>query len=96
MVILKPTDAAVMMWIHGGGYHLGAGSIPELLPAPLAAYNDVIVVTINYRLGPLGFLATGKRFTLRYKNSNYFSTSPPIKFLSSFIGMGRGFIALNL
>ncbi|XP_030843300.1 cholinesterase 1-like [Strongylocentrotus purpuratus] len=55
----KPKDAAVMMWIHGGGYHLGAGSIPELLPAPLAAYNDVIVVTINYRLGPLGFLATG-------------------------------------
>lgn len=55
----KPRDAAVMMWIHGGGYHMGAGSIPVGLPAPLAAYNYVIVVTINYRLGPLGFLATG-------------------------------------
>lgn len=56
----KPHSAAVMMWIHGGGYHIGTGSVPGQLPAPLAAFNDVIVVTINYRLGPLGFLATGR------------------------------------
>ncbi|XP_041473830.1 cholinesterase 1-like isoform X2 [Lytechinus variegatus] len=55
----KPHNAAVMMWIHGGGYHIGGGSLPGQLPAPLAAFNDVIVVTINYRLGALGFMTTG-------------------------------------
>ena len=49
-----------MVWIHGGGYQLGAGSIPKQLPIPLAALGDVIVVTFNYRLGPLGFMTTGK------------------------------------
>ncbi|XP_063954365.1 cholinesterase 1-like isoform X2 [Lytechinus pictus] len=48
-----------MMWIHGGGYHIGGGSLPGQLPAPLAAFNDVIVVTINYRLGALGFMTIG-------------------------------------
>jgi para-nitrobenzyl esterase len=45
----------VMVWIHGGGFTGGAGSIYD--GAPLAAGHDVIVVTINYRLGPFGFLA---------------------------------------
>nr|XP_054753743.1 cholinesterase 1-like [Lytechinus pictus] len=58
----KPHNAAVMMWIHGGGYHIGGGSLPGQLPAPLAAFNDVIVVTINYRLGALGFMTIGKTF----------------------------------
>ena len=61
----KPHSAPVMMWIHGGGYHIGTGSIPGQLPAPLAAFNDVIVVTINYRLGPLGFLATGRTSSIK-------------------------------
>nr|XP_054762955.1 cholinesterase 1-like [Lytechinus pictus] len=55
----KPQNAAVMMWIHGGGYHIGRGSFPGQLPVPLVAFNDVIVVTINYRLGALGFMTTG-------------------------------------
>ncbi|XP_071507798.1 cholinesterase 1-like [Diadema antillarum] len=55
----KPTSAPVMVWIHGGGYHFGAGSLPESIPTVLSAFGEVIVVTINYRLGPLGFLTTG-------------------------------------
>ncbi|XP_071481688.1 acetylcholinesterase-like [Diadema antillarum] len=55
----RPTSAAVMVWIHGGGFLFGAGSIPKILPIPLAAMNDVIVVTFNYRLGFMGFLSTG-------------------------------------
>jgi para-nitrobenzyl esterase len=47
----------VMFWIHGGGYTGGAGSYDMYDGARLAAERDVVVVTINYRLGPLGFLA---------------------------------------
>ena len=41
----------VIFWIHGGSYFLGSGS--EFGPAYLLE-KDVILVTINYRLGILG------------------------------------------
>ncbi|MCP9297601.1 carboxylesterase/lipase family protein [Bacillus halotolerans] len=46
----------VMVWIHGGTFYLGAGSEPLYDGSNLAAQGDVIVVTLNYRLGPFGFL----------------------------------------
>ncbi|XP_052086543.1 neuroligin-4, X-linked-like [Mytilus californianus] len=46
----------VMIWIHGGAYQIGQSSIYS--GENLVNYGDVIVVTINYRLGPFGFLAT--------------------------------------
>ncbi|XP_041468333.1 cholinesterase 1-like [Lytechinus variegatus] len=55
----RPISAAVLVWIHGGGFQAGAGSVPEQLPIPLAYFGEVIVVTFNYRLGMLGFLNTG-------------------------------------
>jgi len=45
----------VMFWIHGGALLVGESDLYD--PAPLLAANDVIVVTINYRLGYLGYLA---------------------------------------
>jgi para-nitrobenzyl esterase len=48
-------ELAVMVWIHGGGLNDGAGS--EFDPTPLVEGGGVIVVTFNYRLGLLGFLA---------------------------------------
>ncbi|MCP5039509.1 MAG: carboxylesterase family protein [bacterium] len=45
----------VMFWIHGGGNSMGWGN--QLPASPLARDNDVIVVTINYRLGILGWLS---------------------------------------
>jgi para-nitrobenzyl esterase len=51
---------AVMFYIHGGGFLAGdsgdMGLGPLLNGAHLAAERDVVVVTINYRLGALGFL----------------------------------------
>lgn len=47
-------DLPVMVWIHGGAYV--GGESDDYNPAGLVA-NGVIVVTINYRLGALGFLA---------------------------------------
>ena len=45
----------VFIWIHGGALVNGAGS--DYDPSVMVAQNDIIVVTINYRLGSLGFLA---------------------------------------
>ena len=47
---------AVMVWIHGGCYGYGSSSDPQYDGAPLASTQDVLVVSINYRLGALGFL----------------------------------------
>ena len=54
----NPDDARrpVMVWIHGGGNTLGAGSQPRVNGEHLARIGDVVVVTLNYRLGALGFL----------------------------------------
>lgn len=46
----------VMFWIHGGGFSTGAGSRINYHGEKLARRGDVVVVTINYRLGALGFL----------------------------------------
>lgn len=46
----------VMVWIHGGAFVTGAGSLGTYNGKRLAALGDVVVVTINYRLGALGFL----------------------------------------
>ena len=46
----------VLVWIHGGGNTVGAGSQPRVNGEHLARIGDVVVVTVNYRLGALGFL----------------------------------------
>jgi len=50
----------VMVWIHGGAYITGGGAFPIYNGSNLTRRGNVVVVTINYRLGALGFLnATG-------------------------------------
>jgi para-nitrobenzyl esterase len=46
----------VMVWIHGGAFVTGAGSLGTYNGKYLSRRGDVVVVTINYRLGALGFL----------------------------------------
>ena len=48
----------VMLWIHGGAFVRGTGMTPG--SDVLASEGEVVVVTINYRLGAFGFLATGE------------------------------------
>jgi para-nitrobenzyl esterase len=54
---LDEKKRAVMVWIHGGGFSLGSGSEPAQVGRKILAFRGgVVLVTINYRLGPLGFL----------------------------------------
>lgn len=49
----------VMVFLHGGAFILGTASAPVNDGRNLAAYGDVVVVSLGYRLGALGFLAGG-------------------------------------
>lgn len=60
---LKP----VMFWIHGGAFLGGSGADGTFDGGSLASRGDVVVVTINYRLTTLGFLALEDGVT----NGNY-------------------------
>ncbi|KAM4696057.1 bile salt-activated lipase-like [Rhinophrynus dorsalis] len=59
------TNLPVMIWIYGGAFMLGSAEGANVLNnylydgEELALRGNVIVVTFNYRLGPLGFLSTG-------------------------------------
>ncbi|XP_010637261.1 putative inactive carboxylesterase 4 isoform X2 [Fukomys damarensis] len=53
----KKGSLPVMVWIHGGGLALGGASTYDGLA--LSAHENVIVVTIQYRLGIWGFFSTG-------------------------------------
>ncbi|KLO36250.1 carboxylesterase [Mycobacterium nebraskense] len=63
----EPGDSKpAMVWLHGGAYVLGSGSQVLYDGRRLVGGGDVIVVTVNYRLGALGFvdlssLDTGRR-----------------------------------
>ena len=46
----------VMVWVHGGAYITGSGASPLYDGSHLAKRGDVVIVTINYRLGIFGFL----------------------------------------
>lgn len=58
--IWRATDAAsalpVMVWIHGGAYAFGSSRQPLYDGAKFASTGEVLLVTINYRVGALGFL----------------------------------------
>jgi para-nitrobenzyl esterase len=47
----------VLVWLHGGGFTTGSGSMGVYDGSHLARRGDVVVVTLNYRLGALGYLA---------------------------------------
>jgi carboxylesterase type B len=60
---------AVLVWLHGGAFSTGSGSWPLYDGASLASRGDAVVVTVNHRLGPLGFLHLGELADDRYRDS---------------------------
>jgi len=61
----------VMVWVHGGGFLQGSGSAGLYNGARLARRGGVIVVTLNYRLGVLGFLNTRRLEGERRDQANF-------------------------
>lgn len=47
----------VLFWIHGGAFVFGSGTSPLYRGPPICKAEDVVVVTINYRLGAFGFMS---------------------------------------
>ncbi len=64
----KSSGLPVMVWIHGGGLTSGGGDLYD--PTPLVN-QGVVAVTINYRLGVLGFLAQSGLDAEHHESGNY-------------------------
>jgi para-nitrobenzyl esterase len=61
----------VVVWIHGGAFIMGAGSQPLYNGTSFARLHDVVVVTLNYRLGLLGLMYLGDLLGADYAAGNY-------------------------
>jgi para-nitrobenzyl esterase len=60
----------VMVWLHGGGFFTGAAdALPCHDGASLARTQDVVIVTVNHRLGIFGYLHLGEIAGERYTSS---------------------------
>lgn len=52
---LNDARRPVLVWIHGGGFRTGQGAIPWYNGTSFAQRGDIVTVSLNYRLGALGF-----------------------------------------
>jgi para-nitrobenzyl esterase len=72
----KAADLPVYFWIHGGGNSIQWPLLSDTDASVLANKSNVVVVTVNYRLGPMGFfshsaLRTGKKGDERSDSGNF-------------------------
>lgn len=65
---LDDGNRPVLVWIHGGGFRTGQGAIPWYDGAQFVRNGNIVVVSINYRMGALGF-ADLSRFGGEYETS---------------------------
>lgn len=67
-----PSRAAhrpVLVHLHGGGFYAGSGNSPQFDGEMLARFGDAVVITLNHRLGALGFLHLAELGGERYAQS---------------------------
>ncbi|MFE4635806.1 carboxylesterase/lipase family protein [Streptomyces sp. NPDC056773] len=64
----------VLVWIHGGGFVSGSGSLPNYSGATFSRDGDLVVVSINYRIGALGYLYTGSEDEPKGSGANHWLT----------------------
>lgn len=89
----------VMVWIHGGAYTLGSASQPIYDGSRLVEVGDVVLVTLNYRLGALGFLdlrsavSGDSGVSAAAAGSDAFDTNPALRDVLLALGWVRDNIA---
>jgi para-nitrobenzyl esterase len=67
---IEPTaKRPVMVWIHGGRWIGGSGGVPTYDGTSLCSHGDTVVVTVNHRLGLLGYFQLGPEAGPDYANS---------------------------
>ncbi|HEX3838177.1 MAG TPA: carboxylesterase family protein [Steroidobacteraceae bacterium] len=66
----RARELPVMVWLHGGGFTSGSGGFICYDGAQLAKKHDVVVVNVNHRLGPLGYLYLAGLGSAQYANSS--------------------------
>ena len=69
---LKNSPRPVVLFIHGDSFDWGSGNLYD--GAVMAAYSDLVVVTINYRLGVLGNMSDlpiFSYFSFQFMRDNY-------------------------
>jgi len=52
----KNANKPVLVYLHGGGFYAGSGGNPRLDGEHMARFGDVVLVTVNHRLGAFGYL----------------------------------------
>ncbi|GBM49435.1 Acetylcholinesterase-1 [Araneus ventricosus] len=101
------SDLAVLFWIFGGGFTFGSNRMDSYDASALAVQGNVIVVTINYRLGVFGFVTSNTEdapgnvgmhdivMALQWVNNNIESFGGDKKRITLF-GESAGSIAISL
>jgi para-nitrobenzyl esterase len=69
------SNTPVMVWVHGGAYVLGSAAQSLYHGGALAAGGDIVIVTLNYRLGALGFLNLSSFDTGHSESGRRFETN---------------------
>lgn len=77
----------VIVWIHGGSYEIGCGDLPTADPSDWVKEQQVIVVTVSYRLGIFGFLGGNEE---RQANLGLFDIIEALKWIKTNISAFGG------
>ena len=83
----KKYQYPVMVWIYGGGFTIGDNTYSKYGPQPYMD-KDIILVTVNYRLGPFGFLSLGTDEA--QGNNGLLDQNLALQWVHDYIGTFRG------
>lgn len=72
----------VVVWIHGGSHEIGCGDLPTADPTEWVREQEIIVVTVSYRLGLFGFLGGNER---RPPNLGLFDIIEALRWINNYI-----------
>jgi para-nitrobenzyl esterase len=80
--IVENEKLPVVVWIHGGSHEIGCGDLPTADPTEWVKEQQIIVVTVSYRLGLFGFLGGDEK---RPPNLGLFDMIEALQWIKSYI-----------